>query len=117
AYDVNGRLVKIVHFNLVGLVLEQFSYALDVNGKCVAVTNLAGDVTHYTYDLAGRLARADYPGGGFEAFSYDAAGNRASVSTPAGSAGYGVNSVHEYQSVGGAQLQHDADGNLTNDAV
>ncbi|MBE0539810.1 MAG: RHS repeat protein [Verrucomicrobia bacterium] len=114
-YNPDGRITELTHLAPGDLPQERFRYGYNVNGKCVAVTNLAGQRTTFAYDGTGRLTRADYPGGAFESYSYDAAGNRTQVASTNGMVSFVTGSLNQYRTVGGQTLTYDADGNLTDD--
>jgi RHS repeat-associated protein len=114
-YNPDGRITELTHLAPGDVPQERFRYGYNANGKCVAVTNLAGQWTTFVYDGAGRLTRADYPGGNYESYRYDAAGNRTQVASTNGTVSFVAGSLNQYRTVGGQTLTYDADGNLTDD--
>ncbi len=72
-YDVGGRLTSVQQYS--GSTWYTTSYAYDLAGELVAVTDPLGQTTRHAYDDAGRLSQTTYPDGTSESYVYDNVGN------------------------------------------
>ena len=111
-YDSINRLTSVKNFNVLGLILDSYSYTYDANNNRTSVTTASGTL-NYQYDELNRLTQETLSDGTTISYAYDAAGNRTSKTVGSTVTNYTYDDANELTAVNGQAYTYEANGNLT----
>jgi len=117
SYDSRNRIIKIVHKNSSGDVLQSFAYTLDSVGNRTQIVENTGRTTAYEYNTVHQLTSetvTNDPNGNntVTTYNYDLVGNLLTKTVDGTDTDYRYNDNDQLTTQGSSNFTYDANGNL-----